>query len=230
MFKTTKLKKMDKKTKAFIIASLLIFLFTAIAVPITLIYGSRSTRIDNTPYPYWMHIVSFTLLSAIFMGLVAGVTGFTTLFAKMRGIPVPGKKAIQIWYLAASTASMIICLTVLLYLAPMRVARGGNYFDPLLETMFFLHFLNPVLAAITYIFMMDKIKINWKKRILASLPFVIYAAVYATCVIILKIWPDFYGLTFDGRYYLVPFVFIGFFALSYGISSGLVKLRDVLQK
>lgn len=223
---------MSKLTKKqlFIINNLIIFFTAAIAVPVTLIVGSRTTRLDNTPYPYWMHIVSFTLLSGIFMGLVAGVTAFIALFAKMKKMPTtPHKKAIQLWYLAATTASMITCLTVLFFLAPMRAAKGGNYFDPLLETMFFLHFFNPVFAAITYIFTMDKIKITWRARLLSALPFVIYAIVYLTCVI-LGLWPDFYGLTFGGKYYLTPIVFLVFLALSYGITSGLVKLRDVLQK
>jgi hypothetical protein len=222
--------KLSKKQRLFVINNLIIFLAAAIAVPVTLIVGSRTTRLDNSPYPYWMHIVSFTLLSAIFMELVAGISAFIVLFSKMRKTAIPNKKAIQMWYLAASTASMITCLTVLFFLAPMRVTRGGNYFDPLLETMFFLHFFNPVLSAITYIFTMDKIKINWKKRIIAALPFIIYAAVYAVCVIVLKVWPDFYGLTFGGKYYLVPIVFLIFLALSYGITSLLIKLRDNLQK
>ena len=220
--------KLTKK-QLFIINNLIIFFTTAIAVPVTLIIGSRATRLDNTPYPYWMHIVSFTLLSGIF-SLVAGITAFTTLFAKMKKMPTtPHKKAIQLWYLAATTASMITCLTVLFFLAPMRAAKGGNYFDPLLETMFFLHFFNPVFAAITYIFTMDKIKITWRACLLSALPFAIYAIVYLTCVI-LGLWPDFYGLTFGGKYYLTPIVFLVFLALSYGITSGLVKLRDVLQK
>ena len=221
---------MDRKTKIFIINNLIIFLLAAIAVPVTLIVGSRTTRLDNSPYPYWMHIVSFTLLSAIFMGLVAGISAFTTLFAKLRGIPVPGKKAMRNWYLAASTASMITCLTVVCFLAPMRVAKGGNYFDPLLETMFFLHFFNPVFSVITYILTADKTKITFKTLFLSALPFIIYSAVYALCVIVFKVWPDFYGLTFDGKYYLVPIVFIVFVIVSNCITAGIIKLGNVLQK
>lgn len=223
-------KKKSTKDLVFIINNLFIFITTVIAVPVTLIIGSRTTRMDGGDIPYWQHVATFTILSGIFLGLVAGVSAFTYIYAKFTKIQIPHKKAITIWYLIATTASMITCLTVLIYLAPARViTKGGKYLDLIAEMMFFLHFLNPLLSAITYVFATDNIQINFRTRLLTTLPIVIYSIPYVLCVMVFKIWPDFYGLTFGGRYYLAPVAFAVFIMLSLVISTGLIKIKNVLQ-
>lgn len=224
------LNKKSKKDLFFVINNLFIFITTTIAVPVTLIIGSRTTRIDGGDIPYWQHIATFTLLSGIFLGLVAGISAFTYIYAKFAKIHIPHKKAINIWYLIATTASMVTCLTVLLYLAPARVIiKGGRYLDLIAEMMFFLHFLNPLLSVFTYIFTTDNIQIIFKTRLLTTLPIVIYAIPYVLCVMVFKIWPDFYGLTFGGRYYLTPVIFFIFILLSLIISTSILKIKNVLQ-
>ena len=215
---------MNRKNFFFILINLFIFITTAIAVPVTLIVGSRATRLDNLGIPYWEHIVTFTILSNIFLGLVALAAVLIAIVNFNKNRPLP--KALATWYLTAVSAGMLTFLTVILFLAPMRAIGGKNYFDMLLESMFFLHFLNPLLAALTFIFLMDGAKVQLKSRLLAVLPIIIYAIPYATCVIILKIWPDFYGVTFGGRYYLTPLVFLVFCAVLFGISSALAWLHN----
>ncbi len=189
----------------------------AIAVPITLIIGSRATRLDDLGIPYWQHVATFTILSNIFLGIVAFVSAVTKYYSiKHHQKPFT---SLDTLYLMATTAGMITFLTVIFFLAPMRAMNGKNYFDLLLEPMFFLHFLNPVLAAISYMFLLKERRATFTSRIFAITPIVVYAVPYTLLVAIFKIWPDFYGLTFGGKYYLMPLVFIGFSLFSFATAS-----------
>ena len=230
---------MNDKRKKFIGINLFIFIAMVIAVTSTLIFGSRAARLDGgaaagafelvdgtfggVKIEYWHHVVSFTILSNIFLGIIA-------LIAAIVALKNPKKefsKTMSTWYLVAASSGMLTCLTVIFFLAPMRAVGGKNYFDMLLEQMFILHFLNPILAAIYYIFFLNtKEKVDLKPRLLAILPPVIYASPYILCVCILQCWPDFYGLTFGGRYYIIPLIFVIFCAIMFGISSGLVALHN----
>lgn len=203
----------NSRNRYFIVINLLIFVFALIAVPVSLTVGSRSSRLDHLTMPHWQHIVTFTLLSNIFLSITALVTAII----KMRRQNTP--PSLDTWYLTAATAGMITFLTVVLFLAPMRAMNGKDYFDLLLEPMFFLHFLNPVLAAISFMFLLKDHKTTLKSRLIAMLPILIYAIPYILFVVILQIWPDFYGLTFGGKYYLMPLVFAAFSLISFLIAS-----------
>lgn len=210
---------MDRKKLTFIIINLFVFITTAIAVPVTLIFGSRATRLDDLGIPYWQHVATFTILSNIFLGLIALAATIFGLRNYKHQKPFP--KSFPTWYLVATSSGMLTFLTVVLFLGPMRAINGKDYFDMLLEPMFFLHFLNPVLAAVAFIFLSSFPRATLRSRLLSIAPIVIYAIPYVTCVVFLKIWPDFYGLTFGGRYYLVPLVFLGICLIVFAISSAL---------
>lgn len=230
---------MDKNRKKFIYLNLFIFVAMIIAVTSTLIFGSRAARLDGgaaagafqledgtfggVKIEYWHHVVSFTILSNIFLGIIALISAIVALKNPKKEI----SKRMSTWYLIAASSGMLTFLVVIFFLAPMRAVGGKNYFDMLLEQMFFLHFLNPILAAINYIFFLEpKEKVGLKPRLLAILPPVIYASPYIICVCIIKCWPDFYGLTFGGKYYIIPFIFLLVCAIMFGISSGLVALHN----
>lgn len=213
--------KPELKKYSFTIINLFIFITTAIAVPITLLVGSRSTRLDGGDIPYWQHIATFTILSNIFLGIVALILAILNVTKKDK---FPNSTQLN-WYLAATSAGLVTFFTVILFLAPMRAMHGKNYFDMIVETMFFLHFLNPILAAIAFIFFTGNHPINLKSRLLATLPVFFYAIPYFLNVVIFKTWPDFYGLTFGGKYFLLPLVFAAFILLVFGIASLLVFLR-----
>ncbi len=214
---------MDKKRLIYIINNLFIFITTSIAVPVTLIFGSRAVRIDNAGYPYWMQAATFTVLSNVFMGIVALVAAVISI-KKLK----KKQNAINTWYFVATSACMLTFFTVIFFLSPMRALNGKNYFDMLLEPMFFLHFLNPVLAATTFVFLSGGTKIDLKSRFLAVIPIALYAIPYIVCVVVLKIWPDFYGVTFGGRYYLTPLVFVVFCFALFCIASGLAFFHNKL--
>ena len=203
---------MSRRT-IFIINNLFIFITTVIAAAVAMTYGSRGTRIDDTVTEHWQQIVTFTVLSNIFLAIVALVTAILAIRKSSLSTTAVS------WYLVATTATSVTCLTVLFFLAPARAMRGQNYFDMILEPMFFLHFFNPILAAITYIFLTGDRPVARRARCLATLPVIVYAIPYILFVVIMQIWPDFYGVTFGGRYYLTPLVFVAFWLLAFGSAS-----------
>ena len=212
---------MNKRRLLFILSNIFIATTTVAAVIVVEIYGSRAGRLDNNGFPFWQNIVTFTVLSNIYLAVVAAIATIYNIFHKSSPLP----RWLTTLYLSAVSSALITFFTVILYLAPARALSGRNYFDMLLEPMFFLHFFNPVLSAVIYIFFMDGAKLPLKSRLLALIPFVIYAIIYLVFVVILKICPDFYGLTFGGHYYLTPLVFIGFIAVDFGIATMLNTLQ-----
>lgn len=205
------------KAKLFIANNLFIFITTVVTVTITLIFGSWAARKDGGPFAYWQHIVTFTILSNILLGIIALIAVIIGLnrYKTKRALP----KALLTWYLIATTSGMLTVITVLFFLAPLRAVSGKDYFDMVLGPMFFLHFFNPLLASITYIFFSGKKRATLKDRSFAVLPPILYSAPYVICVAILHIWPDFYSLIIDEKYYLLVLVFSIFCAVTFGISS-----------
>lgn len=230
---------MNKTRKIFITLNLFIFITMVIAVTSTLIFGGRATRLDGgtaignlaiedgtfngIKLEHWHHIVSFTVLSNIFLGVVALISAIIAIRHPRKELP----QKLSTWYLVAASSAMLTFLTVIFFLAPMRAVSGKNYFDMLLEQMFFLHFLNPILGAISYTFFFEtKEKVNFKPCLLAILPPVIYSTPYIFYVCIIKSWPDFYGLTFGGRYYVIPFVYLIFCSVMFVISTSLAAFHN----
>lgn len=212
------------KKRLFILNNLFIFITTVITVTVTLTLGSWAARKDGGPFAYWQHIVTFTILSNIFLGIVSLIAACIGLSNFKSGKALP--KQLFTWYLIASSSAMLTCITVLFFLAPTRAASGKDYFDMILGPMFFLHFFNPILSAITYIFLSGNKKATLNDRLLAIIPPVLYAAPYIICVVFLRVWPDFYGLTFGGKDYLLFVVLAVFLILIFSISSLLAFLHN----
>lgn len=204
--------------RLFIFNNIFITVTGVLAVIVTLLIGSRGARLDGVTTHY-QQILTFTVLSNLFLSCVAVVVAIMAIFRQ------PISNTLYGWYFTATTATTVTLLTVIFFLAPMRAANGKNYFDMLLEPMFFLHFFNPLLAAITYIFYTGNQPVTLKSRLFATLPVVLYTIAYILCVAILQIWPDFYGLTFGGHYFLSPFVATIFWLLAFGSASLLTFLR-----
>ena len=79
--------KVKNKNTLFTIINLFIFITTAIAVPVTLVVGSRSTRLDGGDIPYWQHVATFTILSNIFLGIIALVATILSIKNSKKSLP-----------------------------------------------------------------------------------------------------------------------------------------------
>lgn len=206
------------RRKLFIGNNLFIFVMTAIMVTITLVFGSVASQKDNLPFAYWQHIATFTILSNIFLGIISLISAIIGIRDYKTNKELP--RWLVTWYLIATTSMSLTFLVVVFYLAPSRVISGKNFFDMLIGPMFFLHFLDPILSVITFIFLLNnKEKVTLRDRLLALIPPTIYAIPYFICTAVLKIVPDFYGLTFGGRIYLTLLLAGAFGLFIFGISS-----------
>ena len=217
-----------KRKLLFTLINLYLFISTIIVTIITLTQGTVAGQVDTGANVGWFYIATFTVESNILLGLVAAGASIVGIRSLIRHTELP--RPLTTWYLLAASSAMLTCLTVVFFLAPMRAIGGRNYFDMLLGPMFFFHFFNPILSALVLIFLTNPARINLRARLLAILPPAIYAIPYIVNVVFLNTWPDFYGITFGGKYFLIPVVFLGFCLVVFGIASALAFFHNRLHR
>ena len=214
-----------RKKLIFTLINAFLFISTIIVTYVTLAYGTVAGQVDTGTNYGWFYIFTFTVESNILMGLIAGgacICGVRSL-VKKTNLP----KSLPTWYLIGATSAMLTFLIVVLFLAPVRaITTGRSYFDMLIGPMFFFHFFNPVLAAITLIFFTSKGHLGRGACFFALIPPALYAVLYIINVVFLQTWNDFYGFTFGGRYYLVPLVILVVCLIVFAIASGLAHLHN----
>lgn len=218
----------QKRLLWFTLANAFLFISTIIVTYITLSFGTVAGQVDTNVAESWFYIVTFTVLSNIFLGLIAAVAMIFGIISIKKNKPFP--RALLTWYLVAVSSAMLTAITVIVFLAPVRAFRGKNYFDMLLGPMFFFHFFNPFLSAFAFVFLTPNVKFSYKEGFLAIIPPAAYAIPYVLNVVILKTWFDFYGFTFGGRNWAVPLVFVLISAIIYGIAALLIRFHNSQMK
>ncbi len=206
----------------FNLINLYLVISTILVTIFTLNFGTVAGQVDTGSTDGWFYIITFTVQSNIFLG----ITALIALFSILRSKNKPLKNYLAPLYLMAATLTMLTCLVVVFYLAPLRTTVGRNYFDMLLGPMFFFHFFNPVLAALTLIFLTKtKQKLTLKSRLTTIIPLAVYGIFYFTGVI-LNLFPDFYQLTFGGQYQFIPLSTLVLATITFLISSALAYCRN----
>ncbi|MBQ8451923.1 MAG: hypothetical protein IJ538_04030 [Clostridia bacterium] len=109
-----------------------------------------------------------------------------------------------IFKFVGTVAVTVTFLTVACFLSPGIAFNGGNYFILFKGNSFFLHFLTPVLAIISFVFFEKTEKFSFRFVFLALIPILVYGIVYFVMVVIVQGWPDFYNLTFGGKNWMAP--------------------------
>lgn len=152
----------------------------------------------------------FTVLSNIFMAIVAAVAIIT--FLKHSSSQI-----VDNLYLVATTSLVLVFLVVVLFLSP-------QYENPsflFTEYNFFLHLLNPFLAAISLLLIKDA-KFNRKTRFFTLIPPFLYAIIYFIFVIVKKEWSDFYNFTLGGKTWVSFITLLIILCVTYATSAILV--------
>lgn len=211
---------MPNKKTLFNLINLYFLISTILVTYFTVAFGTVAGQVDTGSSYGLSYLATFTVESNIFLGLTALVSLIAT--RKNKQNPT--------LYLIAATLVVLTCLVVVLYLSPLRVAAGKGYFDMLMGPMFFFHFFNPLLAALTLIFLFpSREKLTLKSRLFALLPLSLYGVFYFAGVIA-GLFPDFYSLTFSGRYYFIPLVVLIIASLVFGIASTLAHFYNRRRK
>ncbi|MBQ6922040.1 MAG: hypothetical protein IJQ66_03020 [Clostridia bacterium] len=159
----------------------------------------------------------YTTLSNVFCALTAVVT----LFFNVRNVVRDEYRfptAITLLKYSSTVSIALTFLTVALFLSPMVALSGNGYFTLFLGNSFFMHFLTPVLAITEFLLFERANFLRFKYTFFAVIPAAIYSVVYFSCVLLFKVWPDFYNFTLGGNYGAVPLVVSGMYALTYVIS------------
>lgn len=218
------MKRSKKHTLWFTVINAFLFISTVIVTYITLSFGTVASQVDTSVDESWFYILTFTVQSNILLGLIA-LAGFVFGLRNLKkGKSVP--KSYATWYLVASSAAMLTAITVIFFLAPGRAMQNKNYFEMLMGPMFFFHFFNPFLSAISFIFFTGEEKLGVKNCLFALIPPACYAIPYILNVVILKNWYDFYGFTFGGHAWATFPVFIIISLVTFSIATLLASFHD----
>lgn len=124
------------------------------------------------------------------------------------------------------TGTTVTFLTTALFLGPSAAMNGSYYFIMFEGKLFFLHFLNPVLAIITLVFFINHHPLTWKHAIHCMATVVIYSFVYSPLVLT-GVWKDFYGFTFGGKFGLATITFFVMWGVGLGTGFLLVFLHNL---
>ena len=189
-------------------------------------YIASENRFRGRPDPTYLRF--FTTLSNVYSAIIAllFVILLIIYFKKDKVFP----KWMKIVYASAVTSVMLTFFTVILFLEPTMMAQGYK-FTFLYWGMDYLlfHAINPLLALISYLFFFKGEKLNWKHLFFTVIPMGIYTCIYTPCVLT-HTWPDFYGFTFGGKYYLTAIVLPVMLIATYAISFGINLLSNLIDK
>ena len=222
---------MNKKRMVFNISAIVINSFVFVSTIVYVVLGlngyiASEHRFRGRPDPTYLRY--FTTLSNLFCAIVCMLIAILIIinFKKDKVYP----RWIKLIYHSAVTSVMLTFFTVILFLEPTQMAQGRSFFFLYWGMDYLLfHAINPLLALISYLFFFKGEKLNWKHLFFTIIPMVIYSCVYTPCVISHQ-WPDFYGFTFGGKYYLTAIVLPAMLLATYAISFGINVLTNLLDK
>jgi len=203
---------MSKKTILTIIINCIIAINVTIVALLGIICGAGDGQLGN-------YVIGLGYLKPYTMdsNILAGVIALLVVIFSIKGIK-NGRRQMPRWlmnaYLMGTTCLDLTFLIATAFLAPMEVAAGRNYFIMFSKDMFFFHFLNPLLATITLVILLEEYSFSFVDRIIGMAPTIVYSIIYFVMLVVLKQWEDFYNFTFGGKYYLIPIVV----AIIYGIT------------
>ena len=123
-------------------------------------------------------------------------------------------KWVAVLKFTATVAVTVTMLTVFLLLAPLWEINGDGYFTLFEGNNFFMHFVNPVLGIITFVFFEKTTELKFKYIFFGLLPTVLYSFLYMTMILIGH-WTDFYNFTFGGVLWAIPISVLMMYLLTF---------------
>ena len=132
-------------------------------------------------------------------------------------------------YLVGATGTTVTFLTTTLFLTPLYTSYGYGFFYLYKGSMFFMHLLNPILAIVVVVFLLEGMTFNIKHVLLSTITVVLYSFIYAPMVL-LKKWSDFYGFTFGGKVWVTPLSILMMYAAAFGIAFLLALFHNLHYK
>ena len=120
------------------------------------------------------------------------------------------------------SATIAVTLTMVTALAFLSILYG---FKPMIAgSNLYMHLITPLLAIITFVLFENKRPLSFAASFWCLVPVVFYAIVYFSCVVIVPVWPDFYGFTFGYRLWAIPISFVVMLSVTYLFGFIIFKL------
>ena len=159
----------------------------------------------------------FTVNSNIFMGISMFLTLPYTFDGLRNGYFRLPDWLVRLQFVSA-TALTLTFLVSLFILAPFK-----GFVLIFTGSRFFLHGLCPILAIVTFCFVLKDLRLRFGATSLSLIPVFIYACVYYTLVAVLGRWDDFYGFLTKIPSWISMAAFL---PLTFGIATGLRVLHN----
>ena len=161
----------------------------------------------------------FTIDSNV-LALIASAIYIYFNIVRLTGKNIETPLWLKVYKFVATNTVAVTFFVVLFILVPMGYATYGypmGYFYE--HNCSVLHAIGPLLAMLTLVMFEAEDRIDKKYTYYQFLPVALYGIVYFICVVIAGVWPDFYGFTFEGKYYLSPIAVLMIFGVSYGAAE-----------
>lgn len=207
--------------------NIIIFLLTCYAIGQYFTVGGSA----NMMVGGWMCLRFFTNLSNIFVAIASLIVIYFNIYNVKKGTNTLPRWAFILKFTATVSVTLTF-LTVVFFLGPTSVisnkAMTGTfdisaYFRFFEGPTFFLHFLTPILAMVSFIFF-EACDGEFKKSdaLWGLVPTIAYSIVYFYEVVIVGVqnggWYDFYGFTFGGNNKMIPISMVGMYLATYLIA------------
>ena len=172
----------------------------------------------------------FTIDSNVFCAIVCAIYLYFNIM-RLAGKEVVIPQWLKVLKFVATNTVAVTFFVVLLILVPGGSLQGSyTFLDFYDRNCSVLHAIGPLLAMLTLIVFEKDDQFDKKFTYFQFLPVVVYGTVYFYCVVVAKVWPDFYQFTFGGKYYLSPIAAILVLGVSYGAAELLYFLRKLCVK
>ncbi len=175
----------------------------------------------------------FTVLSNLFAGITAAIAVVYSALALKGKISV-FPKFLSALKFASTVAVSLTFFTVLLFLEPVVMSSGRSFFWLYTHSNMFNHFINPLLAMVTFFCFDLNGELPFKYTFLCLVPTVLYSILYITMVVFIGKenggWADFYNFTFGGRMWMAPISTIVMYGATYLIAYVEWRLQRKLNR
>lgn len=211
---------MKKNIKVKTIISLLINLFIVVSTTLIAYHGIRYGASEGQ-LGAGMKGLGYFKAFTIDSNILFAIASLFMLFFNIKTL-IKKKNSYPNWiYVFKYMGAVSVALTfivVIFFLAPYQGIKENNFLIMFQNDMLFFHLINPLLAIISNALIDNNFKITVKERLISLIPMIIYSVIYAAMVAVLERWDDFYHFTFNNKFYLMPFILIGMYIVTYIIA------------
>lgn len=214
---------MKPKTKRLIL--LLLNLFVFVSTLIITILGLLTGPEANQPGSEAMYGIYYFKAFTVDSNVLSAIASLLLIIFLLKNKEGKLPKWLITFQFIAMVGVTITFLVTMFFLSPSFVIYTNNILATFFlyeGTLFLLHFLNPIIAAIIFYLIKREDKYTIKHAFLGMTTIILYSFFYIPFVLT-GVWQDFYGFTFGGYIYLAPISTIVMYLIIFLVSLIYIK-------